>query len=71
MVLLITKDVDKYLLVVLVFLIAGMGIAIVQVPPIITMFYSMLAGAIGIIIYSSLKSRKQRQEENRKRRSKK
>lgn len=71
MVLLITNSVDKYLLVVLVFLIAGMGISVTRSPPQIFMFYSMLAGAIGVILYSSFKSRKLRQEENRKRRSKK
>jgi len=71
MVLLIMSSVDKYLLVVLIFLIAGMGIAIVQDPPVVPMFYSMLAGAIGVILYSSFKARKERQEENRKRRSKK
>lgn len=65
------SSVDKYLLVVLIFLIAGMGIAIVQKPPVVPMFYSMLAGAIGVILYASFKARKERQEENRKRRSKK
>jgi len=71
MVLLTMSSVDKYLLVVLIFLIAGMGIAIVQKPPVVPMFYSMLAGAIGVILYASFKARKERQEENRKRRSKK
>ena len=71
MVLLIMSSVDKYLLVVLIFLIAGMGIAIVQKPPVVPMFYSMLAGAIGVILYASFKARKERQEENKKRRSKK
>jgi len=63
--------VDIYLLVVLIFLIAGMGIAIVQDPPVLPMFYAMLGGAIFIILYSSFKTRKQKQEENKKRRSKK
>lgn len=71
MVLLIIPAVDKYLMVVLVFLIAGMGIAVTRAPPQYLMFYSMLAGAIGVILYSSFKARKQRQEENKKRRSKK
>ena len=62
---------DKYLLVVLVFLVAGMGIAITKDPPIIPLFYAMLAGAIAVIFYTSYKARKERQEENRKRRSKK
>ncbi|MDH3677877.1 MAG: hypothetical protein OEQ12_06200 [Nitrosopumilus sp.] len=62
---------DKYLLVVLIFLIAGMGIAITRTPPQYQLFYSMLAGAIIVILYSSFKTRKLRQEETRKRRSKK
>ena len=71
MVLLIKRIVDKYLIVVLIFLVAGMGIGITRDPPILPMFYGMLGGAILVIVYSSYKARKQRQEENRKRRSKK
>lgn len=51
--------VDKYLIIVLMFLIAGMGIAITRTPASLGLFYSMLAGAIVVIIYSSIKSRKQ------------
>ena len=59
---------DKYLIIVLMMLVAGMGIGITRVPPDLFLFYSMLAGAIIVIIYSSLKSRKAAQEEKRKRR---
>jgi len=62
---------DKYLMVVLVFLIGGMGIAITKVPPVLPLFYTMLAGAIGIIIYSAMKSRRRAQRERRRSRYKK
>jgi len=64
--------VDKYLLIVLMFMIAGMGIGITRSPPQLSLFYTMLAGAIAILIYSSYKNRKEQQELRRqKRRSKK
>ena len=47
-------------MVVLVFLLGGMAIAITKDPPILAMFYSMLGGAIIIIIYSSLRGRKRK-----------
>ncbi len=54
------------------FLIAGMIIAVTIDPPVIGLFYSMLAGALIIIIYTTMKSRKLKQEKRReKRRSKK
>lgn len=59
---------DKYLVVVLVFLIAGMGIAITKDPPVLGLFYAMLAGAIIIIIYSAMKSRRNAQLERRRKR---
>ena len=62
---------DKYLLVVLAFLIAGMGIGITRDPPQFILFYSMLAGALIVIFYSSYKTRKQKQKERKERRSKK
>lgn len=62
---------DKYLLIVLVFLIAGMGIAITKDPPVLGMFYAMLAGAIIVILYSAFKSRREHNLEKRKRRFKK
>lgn len=40
------------------FLVAGMGIAISRATPNLGLFYSMLGGAIVVIIYSSLKTRK-------------
>jgi len=64
--------VDKYLLIVLMFLIAGMGIAIIRDPPVLGLFYTMLAGAITIIIYGSIKTRRERRELRRQgRKSKK
>ena len=57
---------DKYLLVVLMFLIAGMGITIAQGQTIF--FYGMLAGAIIVVIYSSMKTRKEQKELRKKRR---
>ena len=62
---------DKYLLVVLAFLIAGMGIGITFFSPQYVLFYSMLAGALIVIFYSSYKTRKQKQKERKERRSKK
>jgi 4-hydroxybenzoate polyprenyltransferase len=56
---------DKILLIVLMFLIAGMGIGISQKPPLYPMFYTMLGGAILVIIYSARKNRKERQREGR------
>ena len=63
---------DKVLLIILMFLIAGMIIAITRDPFIPGLFYSMLGGAIVIIVYGAMKSRKERKELRRqKRRSKK
>ena len=59
---------DKYLLIVLMLLIAGMGIAITRNPFLPGLFYSMLAGAIIVIVYSSWKSRKEQKELRGKRR---
>jgi hypothetical protein len=54
------------------FLIAGMIIAVTKAPPEYGLFYSMLAGALIIIIYQAMKERKLKQEKRReKRRSKK
>lgn len=58
-------------MIVLVFLIAGMGIAITRDPPVIVMFYTMLGGAVFVIIYSAMKDRKSRRDINRSRKSKK
>lgn len=59
---------DKYLLVVLMFLIAGMGIAITKDPPELILFYIMLGGSIVVIMYGSLKSRYDRKQAKRKER---
>ncbi len=59
---------DKYLLVVLMFLIAGIGIVIFQKNPFWPMFYAMIVGIIIFVLYSSLKGRKERKELRRKRR---
>lgn len=56
---------DKYLIVVLMFLIAGMGIAITKEPPVLPLFYVMLGGAIIVIIYSARKNRKDHQKERK------
>ena len=54
------------------FLIAGMIIAVTKAPPEFGLFYSMLGGAIIIIIYTAMKERKLKQEKRREnRRSKK
>jgi uncharacterized integral membrane protein len=63
---------DKYLLVILIFLVAGMLIATTRSPFIPELFYSMLGGALIILIYGIMKSRKEQKEKRReKRRSKK
>lgn len=62
---------DKYLIMVLMFLIAGMGIAVTRDPPVIVMFYTMLGGAVLVIIYSAMKDRKARRDINKSRKSKK
>jgi len=69
---------DKYLLVIMVFLIVTIPIAFVspatgeiRMQPMIPLFYAAIAGMSIIVIYSSYKDRKQRQKDNIKRRSKK
>jgi len=69
---------DKYLLVVMIFLIVTIPIAFitpatgeVREQPLIPLFYAAIAGISVIILYSSYKERKQRQKDNIKRRSKK
>ena len=54
------------------FLISGMIIAVTTDPPTFGLFYSMLGGAIIVIIYTAMKERKLKQAKRReKRRSKK
>jgi len=69
---------DKYLIVVMIFLIVTIPIAFItpatgeiREQPLIPLFYVAIAGISIIIIYSSYKDRKQRQKDNVKRRSKK
>ena len=62
---------DKYLLIVLMFLIGGMVVGITQVPPRLELFYGGLAGAIIIIIYATMKNRREQQELRRERRKSK
>jgi len=69
---------DKYLLVVMIFLIVTIPIAFItpatgeiREQPFILLFYASIAGISVIILYSSYKERKQRQKDNIKRRSKK
>ncbi len=44
------------------FLIAGIGIVIIQKNPFWPMFYAMIVGIIIIMLYSSLHGRKERKE---------
>ena len=65
---------DKYLLVVMIFLIVSIGIAFfdpatgLREEPYIPLFYISIAGISIIVVYSSYKDRKQRQKLNRERR---
>lgn len=62
---------DIVLLIILIFLIAGMLIAATSDPFIPGLFYSMLAGAIIVIVYSSWKNKKEQKELREKRRKSK
>lgn len=63
---------DKYLVIILMFLVAGMIIAATSKPFVEGLFYSMLGGSILIIIYAAMKDRREKQAKRReKRRSKK
>ena len=59
---------DKYLLIILMFMIAGMVIAVTREPPVFGLFYSMLAGALIVIIYSAMKNKREQRQRNRERR---
>jgi hypothetical protein len=68
---------DKYLLVVLGFLMIGIPIAFVspdtgelRPQPLIGLFYVSIGGIIAVIIYGSYKAKKERQRANRERRRK-
>jgi len=67
--------VDKYLLVVMIFLIVTIPIAFlspttgeIREDPYIPLFYIAIAGISIIVVYSSYKERKERQKANRERR---
>ncbi len=69
---------DKYLLVIMAFMIVSIPIAFIspatgelREAPLFLLFYAAIAGISIIIVYSSYKDRKVRQRENRRRRSKK
>ena len=69
---------DKYLAIVLMFMVATIPIAFVQPPsgefgdlPLIPLFYVAIAGIIIVLFYSSYKEKKERQKANTKRRSRK
>ena len=78
MVLQTQKFVDKYLLVILIFMIVTIPIAFVNPgtgeirdPPLIPLFYAAIAGIIIIWLYSAFQERKKKQKDKAKRRSKK
>ncbi|MDF2421540.1 MAG: hypothetical protein OPY06_00845 [Nitrosopumilus sp.] len=67
---------DKYLLVILIFMVVTIPIAFVEPSsgefrdqPLIPLFYAAIGGIIIILLYSSYKDRKERQAANMKRRS--
>jgi len=67
---------DKYLTVILIFMVVTIAIAFFnpstgELRFIAPMFYGGIAGIIIIVVYSSYKEKKARQEANAKRRSKK
>jgi NADH:ubiquinone oxidoreductase subunit 3 (subunit A) len=71
--------VDKYLTVLLIFMVVGIPIAFVSPttgefrdPPILVLFYGSIAGMILILFYGGYKDKKEREKANAKRkRSKK
>lgn len=63
---------DKYLMIMMIFFIAGAGIGITRDPPQHLLFWAMIGGAITIVIYNAMKTRKEQNEiRRRKRKSKK
>jgi len=68
---------DKYLLVVLGFLMIGIPIAFIEPAtgelreqPFILLFYASIGGIIAVIVYSCYKGKKEKQKANRERRRK-
>ncbi len=62
---------DKYILVVLIFLIAGAIIGITQNPPRLELFYGGIGGSIILIGYITVKNRREQQALRRERRKSK
>ena len=68
---------DKYLMIVMGFLMVGIPIAFVspttgefREQPFIPLFYASIGGIIAVIIYGGYKGKKERQKANRERRRK-
>jgi len=68
---------DKYMMIVLGFLMVGIPIAFVspttgelREQPFIPLFYASIGGIIAVIVYSGYKAKKERQKANRERRRK-
>ena len=68
---------DKYMMVVLGFLMIGIPIAFIEPStgelreqPFIPLFYTSIGGIIAVIVYSGYKGKKARQKANRERRRK-
>ena len=68
---------DKYMMVVLGFLMIGIPIAFIEPStgelreqPFIPLFYTSIGGIIAVIVYSGYKGKKARQQANRERRRK-
>ena len=68
---------DKYMMIVLGFLMVGIPIAFVspttgelREQPFIPLFYASIGGIIAVIIYGGYKGKKERQKANRERRRK-
>ena len=59
---------DKILLIILMFLVAGMIIAATSDPFNVGLFYAMLGGSLVILLYTMMKGRKERKAKNRERR---
>jgi uncharacterized membrane protein YkvI len=78
MVLQIKKSVDKYLTIIIIFLIVSIALSFIspgtgeiREQPILPQFYGSIAGIIIIILYTSFKERKKQQKDRAERRSKK
>ncbi len=69
---------DKYLLVILIFMVVTIPIAFFEPssgdlrdPPLFSLMWAAIAGIIIIVLYSSFKERKERRQANAKRRARK